>query len=376
MRIAVFTDSFLPSMNGIVNSIVNSSRRLVKRGHKIVIFTSRIKESKEVFLHKNIRIEYLKPLNLIDYPDFKVAMPHPRIIKKLIKFRPHIMHSHLPSLLGWEAVICSKIFDIPLMGNFHGIPSDFIEHFCLPKKINRSDIMKKLSWKYVQAYYNRCDIIITPSIAMKKEMIAHGIKKPIKILSNGVDLKKFYPKKIKKNGKTILHVGRISYEKNIDVLIKAFKIALKKHPNSKLLIAGKGPDIEKLKKEAGNYLNRSIRFLGPVPHEKLVEVYSRADIFATASTIESEGLVILEAMACSLPIIGVDALAIPYVVKHGKNGFIATPGNAEDIAKYILKLIENSSLRRKMGAESLKMIKKYSLDTVINELEEAYYGLK
>ena len=210
---------------------------------------------------------------------------------------------------------------------------------------------------------------------MKNELKKHGIKRQIKFLSNGVDLEKFYPKPVKKNGKTILHVGRISYEKNIDVLIKAFKLVLKKHPNAKLLIVGKGPDMNRLKKEAGSYLNKNIKFLGPVVHEKLIKVYSGVDIFATASTIETEGLVILEAMACGLPIVGVNALAIPTIVKHGRNGFIAESKDLKEIANYISVLLEKEELRNRFGKESLKIVKNFSLDSIIEQLESIYYSL-
>lgn len=375
MRIAIFTDTFLPSINGIVTSVVNSSKKMAKKGHKIYIFTSKTKEHKHINLGRNISIEHFKPVNLIRYPDFQLTLPNPKIIRRVRKFRPDIIHTHMPSLLGWEAVLCSKIFDIPLVGTYHTLLPDFLEYLPLPKKINKSRITKAITWNYTRRFYNRCDLVTTPSESMKKELVKHKIRSPVRSISNGVDLNIFYPKRKKKNGKTIVHIGRISYEKNIDIIIKAFKLLVKKKTDSILLIAGRGPDIDKLKKDAGNLLNKNIKFLGPIPHEKLVDIYSSADIFVTASTVETEGLVILEAMACGLPIIGVDKLAIPHIVKHEKNGFIAKVGDEKQIAKYMETLLDDHNLRERMGKESLKIVKIYSLDDIINELEDLYHRL-
>ncbi|GAG29562.1 unnamed protein product, partial [marine sediment metagenome] len=123
-------------------------------------------------------------------------------------------------------------------------------------------------------------------------------------------------------------------------------------------------------------INKNVKFLGVVMGKNLVNLYQTSDIFITASTVETEGLVILEAMACGLPIIGVNALAVPTIVKHNKNGFVATPHDEKELADFSVKLLENKNLRNKFGKESLKIVKKYSLDNIINELERIYQHLK
>jgi glycosyltransferase involved in cell wall biosynthesis len=212
---------------------------------------------------------------------------------------------------------------------------------------------------------------------MKRELERHGIKKKVLFISNGVDLKKFRPVKVRKTGKTLLHVGRIGYEKNIDVILKAFKLLLKKDSSARLVIAGRGPDLEKLKSYARRLgIDKSTRFLGPVAHDSLPKLYSSADVFVTASTIETEGLVILEAMACGLPIVGVDALAVPYIVKHGKNGFVAKPYKTKEIAVYMKKLLGDAALRSRFGKESLKIVKRFSLESTVDEFERTYKSLR
>jgi len=369
MRIAIFTDTFLPSKNGVVTSIINLSTNLAKKGHKILIFTSSYKKQYRVDLGKNIVVERYKPLYMTKYKEFHTTFPNPAILGKIIKFKPNIIHSHHPYLLGWQAVFCSKIFGIPIIGTYHTIMNDFLGYVPLICKFSRTKLMQEVTWEYTRRYYNSCDIVTTPSTAMKKELVKHGIKHIISI-SNGVDLNKFYPRNITKDGKTLLYVGRVGYEKNVDVIIKAFKLLIRKIPDAKLVIVGSGPDLKKLKELAADC--RSIKFLGPVDHEDLPNVYSMADAFVTASTIETEGLVILEAMACGLPIIGVNVLAIPTIVKHGRNGYVAQAYNEKQMANYMEMILRNSCVREKFGRHSSEIVKKFSLTDKIDQMEKIY----
>jgi len=379
MKIAYFTDTFVPSMNGIVTSILNSSKMLAARGHKIYIFTVRPKGERcdSRLLCKNVRVIYHEGMGLINYPDFALVRPEVvRTITTIKRIRPDVIHIHTPSLVGWLALFVSSVFDIPVVGTYHTFLPDFLQYAPLPR-ISRTDVAKRFTWMYTRRFYNRCDLVTTPSIAMKRELERHGIKRKVLFISNGVDLEKFRPMRAGKTGKTVLHVGRIGYEKNINVVLKAFRELLKSHDDAKLVIAGRGPDLEKLKSYAVRLgIDKSTRFLGPVPHDALPKLYSSADVFVTASTIETEGLVILEAMACGLPIVGVNALAVPYIVKHGRNGFIAKPNRKDEIADCLKKLLDSKELRARFGKESLRMVKRFSLDNVMDEFEKAYCSLR
>jgi glycosyltransferase involved in cell wall biosynthesis len=376
MKIAIFTDTFLPNINGIVTSVVNSSTRLAKKGHKIYIFTVKPKKEVEINLGKNIHIEYHKRMPLLRYPDFTLSMPkYVTCLRKIRKIRPDVIHAHMPSFLGWSAVICAKAFGIPLVGTYHTLLPDFLKYLPIPK-MEKLKLMKRATWTLTRKFYNRCDLVTTPSLSMKKLLLKRRIKKPIIALSNGIDTHRFKPQKVKKTGLKLLHVGRISYEKNVDIVLKAFRLIFKKKPKTILYIAGKGPHLEELKELAKKLkINKNVKFLGAVTGNELVRLYQTADIFVTASTVETEGLVVLEAMACSLPVVGVKALAIPDIIKHNKNGFVAQPYNEKQIAIFAVKLLGDKRLREKFGNESLKLVKKYSLDNIIDELEGIYYSL-
>ncbi|MDD5649958.1 MAG: glycosyltransferase [Candidatus Nanoarchaeia archaeon] len=378
MKIAMFTDTFMPNINGIVTSVRNSSINLAKKGHKIYIFTVKPKDKKFITkLGKNIKIFYYNPINLINYPDFQLVLPRlADMITKIRQIKPDVIHIHTPSFLGWSALLISKMFKIPVVSTYHTLLPDFLKYLPIPN-LDNSKTAKKLTWDYTKSFYNRCNLVTTPSIAMKEELRKNGIKKPIVFLSNGVDLNKFKFLKMKKSGNIILHVGRIGYEKNIDVLIKAFNEVLKINKDARLVIAGDGPYLEELKNLTKKLkINKKVKFLGRVNYDELPKLYCSSDVFVTASTVETEGIVILEAMACGLPIIGVNKLAIPTIVKNGKNGFVIEPGDYKNIAKYIIEILKNKEERDKFGKESIKVADKYSLNQVIKQLERIYKNLK
>ncbi|MEJ2267537.1 MAG: glycosyltransferase [Nanoarchaeota archaeon] len=171
----------------------------------------------------------------------------------------------------------------------------------------------------------------------------------------------------------ILHVGRLSYEKNVDVLIFSIKKIIKQYPNIVFDIIGEGPAEDYLKKIAKKLkLQNNINFLGYIPRENLPRIYNSHDIFITASTMETQGLVILEAMASGLPIVAVNKYAIPNLVHHNENGFLAKPGDSNEISKFVIQLIKNKKLRKEFGKNSFELSKKHDLVEVVKKMEEIY----
>ncbi len=386
MKIAVFSDTFYPQTNGVVTSIINSSKELAKKENEIMIFAPKPKSGlkKKINFGKNIQVSYSHSLPLPAYKDYRIAFPGMiTCLRKIRRFRPDVIHLHSPFSMGIQAFICAKVFNIPLVGTYHTLFPEFIKYLPVPKLKDR-EIAKKMTWRYTNLVYNRCSIITTPSLAMKKELVKYKIKKPIKVISNGIDLSKFQRKenknirkKFKLKENIILHFGRISYEKSIDVVLKAFKLVLKTNPATQLLIVGDGPALKKLKNESKELnISENIIFTGFVKEKELLGLISSSDIFVTASSIETQGLVILEAMACRLPVVAVKSRAIPELVRHNKNGFLAKPFNEREMGKYLNKLLENKKLQLKMGSESARVAKKHSLEFTADMLYKLYGELR
>jgi len=372
MKIAVFTDTFVPQVNGVVTSILNSTSNLAKKGNNIIIFSPKI--GKKLKLHKNIEIVELRSFNLLKkYKEMEVRIPtFLKVLNKVKEFNPDIIHINTPLGIGDEGFLCAKILKKPIVGTYHTLLPDFLRHVNLAG-LEKREFMKNMTWRYSNFIYNRCNIVTAPSKIIKKKLRKNGLKTKVEVISNGVDLNRFYKKKMKKDGITILHIGRMSYEKNVDVVLQAMKL-VSEYKKVKFMIVGGGPDLKRLK-DYSKKINLNVKFIGNVDNEKLVDYYNKADIFVTASTIETEGIVLLEAMACGLPIVGVDKLAIPEVVRDGENGFIAKVNNPEDIARCLTKLVKNPDLIKRLSNNSLKIVKKYSLENSINKLERIYNSL-
>lgn len=360
MNIAYVSDTYYPSVNGIVTSLSNSKRVLEKKGYKIIVLTSKFGNNE-----KN-DIKVFRSANIFNYPDIKIAFPKKKeVFKVLNEFNPDVIHINMPSLLSLRAIQYAKKKKIRVIGTYHTLLPDFLGHIPIPMIFSNMRFMKKLTWRLSRWIYNKCDYVTTPSEIMKKRLEEKKIKN-VHAISNGVDTNKF--KKLKEGKKNrIIHVGRISYEKNVEVVLKAFDFVNAKIPDSELVIVGSGPDIEKMKNIAKNMISgNNIKFLGLVDHDELPEIYNSGSVFTTASTIETEGLVVLEAMACGLPIVGVDAMAVPSLVKE--NGFIVKPGDAREMGNKIIEALGN----KKMGEKSLKKAQEYSLDKSVDKMMKLY----
>lgn len=446
MRIAIFTDTYHPMVNGVIVSIDNLSKNLAKRGHKIMIFTV---YGGEKTYQKGIKIDYSKGMSLPTMKELKIAVPNTlRILKKIKKFNPDIIHSMTAFGMGTQALICSKALDKPIVYTEHGMLTAYTKYISpnqvkgfskvellfktslgiqinifslilanimsnynlirikmssLINKENKKKVDKiynelssnsekirdvknknkdlsffnKIIWKYFLTFHNNSDLVSTPSEPMKKYMEEHGTKQRIIAISNGIDQTVFKKLRIKKPEKfKIIHVGRVSWEKNIDVTIKAVAEVIKKHPKIEFHICGTGPQLEDMKKLSKSLkIDKNIKFLGLVEHKKLPKHYASSHLFITASTIETEGLVMLEAMSCGLPVIAVDALAAPYIVKNGENGYIVPVNNHKKMAEQIVNLIEKPDLLLKISKNASAYSKRYDLQKIIDKWENIYSDL-
>lgn len=402
MRILYFTDTFLPKIDGVAISIKNFSEHLSARGHEFRILCPRYGEGDFSRINDNIHIERFRCGYLPSYPDIKVVLPSPNKIRRVFKeFKPDVVHIHTPGLMGLYAVNASEKYGVPTIGTYHTLMAEqdmYVSFYRLLKidklfmkisrfkkrlkikdlikveKFNKLNIRKKVILKICNNLYDRCDQIISPSHLLKNQLLEYGIKKPITVVSNGMDLSRFKGsvRELPENPK-LLHVGRISYEKNCDVIINSFKLINEQIPSSTLTIIGEGPALGSLKIQAEKLgLADKIHFLGFINHDILHEYYPKYDAFLTASTMETQGLVILEAIACGLPAIGVNSFAIPELVVDNKNGYIAEPFNVREIADKTILLLTEKEKFSEFSKASMEIASEHELGKCVDKMEEVY----
>jgi len=401
MHIAVFTDTFLPKIDGVGISVERFSRILANRGHTFTICAPEYGEKDFHQIGDNIEVLRFKNAPLPSYPEIKVVLPSQKKIKKaMTKHKPDVVHIQTPGLLGQYGVLAAKMYGVPLIGTYHTLVSEqgtyispyrllkvdtLLNFFRSHKKIkknldkierkDRKNFTKEIIFRLTNTLYETAHLIITPSHMIKEELLDYNVRTPIEVVSNGMDLSQFtgQPKELSKKPLKFLHVGRISFEKNCEVVLKAFTKILEKLPDAKLDIIGDGPALTSLKIEAKQLgIDHAVTFPGFVNHPDLPSIYPQYDLFLTASTMETQGLVVLEAMACGLPCIGVDSYALPELIQNNRNGFIVEPFDHLAMAEKVLQLMGDEALYRRFSLQSLEIAREHDIVLCADRLETVY----
>jgi glycosyltransferase involved in cell wall biosynthesis len=426
MKIAVFSDAFQPQISGVTTFVLNMATYLAKEGHEIRIYAPKFPNSSfdDSALPKNVSVYRALSFKVITDPNMRISLPN--IIKlsnDFSKFNPDVVHIHTPLTLGILGLTIAKSKEKPTVGTYHTYIPDFMcyvspiaffkslsktlftkyrkkdpilakQYLAKWKKIKlfekkiksvKTEKQKKekkmrLVWSITKSHYKHFNVLTTPSKVLVDELKRHKINKNIMFLSNGIELDLFKNSNQKKEPydnnrqKTLIHVGRIAPEKRVDIVLKAFKILLDKKYNVKLIIAGFGvyvEEMQKLAKELG--IEKHVEFTGKVLREKLPEYYSNADIFVTASPIETQGIVVLEAMSCGIPAVGVKKLALNELIKDGYNGILAEPDNPSDFAKKCITLLECTPKEyKKYSDNALKSVQEHDIKNSMKRLLEIY----
>jgi len=384
MKIAIFTDTFIPQINGVVVSTLNLAKGLADKGHKVFIICPQFKNNPKEFQYKNIKVIRLKSIPTFICQDFRLTPIYKKkIFAFLKKEQIDIVHFHTPISLGIHAILISKKLKIPVIGTFHTIIADqeYLKNIHLNYKF-----MEKFSWFCLRKYYNKCNLITTPTNEIETELKKRGFEQNIISISNGIDLNcfcdnnigKIRKKLLGKDENLLLYVGRISIEKNLFYLLDCFKLALKKVPKTRLAMVGGGPILNNLKTYAKKLgINDKVVFIGTIPHAELMNcgIHKASDVFVTSSTSETQSITILEAQVNGLPCIAVDEKGVKDVIKNDFNGFLIENNNKQKFADAIVKLLSSKNLYNKIRENTLKKIKNHDLKKVIETWEETYFNL-
>ena len=381
MKIAIFSDTFLPQLNGVTTTVYQSAKSLASLGHEVIIFTVARDAKKYIDPNiRNLKIVSLPNMPALIYPSLRFTLPLGFSFNKIRKFKPDIIHSHTPFAVGLEAVICSKLLKIPLVGTHHTFYDHYLKYVKLDYKWG-----KNFSWKCTVGYYNQCDLVLSPTQSLADALTKQGLKKPVVILQNSIDMNLFKPvpdlnfkKRLKQRygikGASLIFEGRLGYEKSIDQVIKALCLMLKKMPDLKLMLAGDGPEKNNLEKLAAELkIKDNIIFTGCIPYGKdVVEAYQANDIYITASKSENMPVAILEAMSCGLPIIAVKERGLTELIKDNANGFFVKTDNPADMTQKTLSLLADPDLLTKFSQASRTLAMEYSNEKVTDLLIKSY----
>ncbi len=371
MRIGLFTDTYPPYINGVSTSISMLKHALEKQGHQVFVVTVNNELIKYAYEEggRVIRIPGV-PTGIYDY---RLTGIYPlRCVNKIKKWKLDIIHSHTEFGVGTFARILAKQLNIPLVHTYHTMYEDYVHYITK----GYFDHASKKIVEHLTLFY--CDKTISELIVPTKKTYdlfkeKYKVRRNVHIIPTGIEVERFYKEKyttsmidkyrnklnIKKSDFVILFVGRLAQEKNVEFLIDSQKDFVKKNPNCKLLIVGDGPDIEKYKKLALRLgLENNVIFTGKVPWEEVPIYYQIANLFATASTTETQGLTVIEAMAASTPPIAIDDESFRNVVVDGLNGKIFK--NKRQYKKIVMDLMDNSDEIKILSKQARRGAEQYS----------------
>lgn len=352
MRIAMYTDSFYPSINGVSTAIVNLATTLANAGHDIFIQAPRFPEELDLsFLPANIEVHFVKSIPIKVYPDNRIGSGLPLSLQAIRRFKPDLIHIHTPLSIGIEGALIAKALRVPSISTFHTYFMN--EDVIRIVGIHNHQLLKLIQrggWRFNTSFCNRFDGLIAPTKSVAEDLREHGINKPIFVASNILDESVYAPRANPPGNKLtkLLYVGRLSKEKRIDITLHALAKLLETDPNYEFILIGDGPDrhhLFDLSVQLG--IAPAVTWYGPVDHAKLINdhLYHLGDIFVVSSKFETQGLSTLEAMAHGLPVVAIRSDANFEVI--GQGGLVVPNWNDQDrlvkaLAKAIISLNDNS----------------------------------
>lgn len=363
MKIALFSDTYEEGYGGVTVYVRELSRFLINQGHTVKVF---VWESDKLTDEDRKICETFPGMKVVKEVRGKIGIAPASMLLKAKKFAPGIIHNHSQYTMGWHAVAISKILKIPLIHHHHTY-LEKMTHY-LPAILKKPESLAHHSMKaYTKLFFNSGNMVITPTQVMKNYLKSVGVRKTIKVVPFGIDLARFNKKSVEKDGDfTFLYVGRFNEEKNIDLLLKYFK-DFSYGKDVKLKLIGSGPEEEKIKEFiTENNLKNKIEILRWKRREELPFYYSAADCFITLSDSETFGIVILEAMACGLPIIGANATSIPELIQDKINGFLVDIEDESSVLDKMTLLYKDQNLQRTFSENSIKIARTFDKLSLIH----------
>lgn len=364
MRIALFTETFLPKVDGIVTRLRHTVDHLQRSGDQVMVFCpdGGLRE------HKGAQVYGVKGNPLPWYPELKMAFPGPSVGKALEAFQPDLIHVVNPAILGLGGIFFAKTMDIPLMASYHTHLPQYLQHYGL-------GALEGVLWELLKAAHNQASLNLCTSTAMVEELRVHGIKN-LDLWQRGVDTEMFQPSlKSEKmrdrlsqghpEAPILLYVGRVSAEKQIDQI----KPVLEAIPGSRLAIVGDGPYRSELEE---HFAGTNTHFVGYLQGLELASAFASADAFVFPSRTETLGLVLLEAMAAGCPVVAANSGGIPDIVTDSENGFMFDPVDPDGAVKATQRLLAATEEREIMRANARAEAEKWGWAAATQQLRGYY----
>ncbi|KAI9490655.1 glycosyl transferase group 1 [Zychaea mexicana] len=370
MRIAIITENFLPKVDGVTRTLARLLEHLQDTGHQVLLLGPESGRTE----YAGATLLGTAGIPFLPYPELKLNLWRPAFTQKLIDFEPDVIHLVDPVWLGAAGLAVCRYYlpNTPLVSSYHTNLATYCGHFGW-------GFFTPLMWRWNKFCHSYCHYVVCPSKSTSRMLANQGFDDNLRIWPRGVDMGMFSPSRRSKalraqwmgvdeaeahSKAVILYVGRVSFEKNLDLVIEAYKGM--NHQRCHLVIVGHGPAFDAIQSECAQ-TNTPVTFTGYLQGIQLAAAYASADIFAFPSVTETFGQVVLEAMASGLPVAGLRAEGVRDLVDHGRTGTLLdirrNMPRDQQISKYqqhLLTLVENPEMRLRMSRAALDKAKRYT----------------
>jgi glycosyltransferase involved in cell wall biosynthesis len=364
---AWLTDTFI-DVNGVSLMIRSIADEAAKQGRELTVVTCLDQEPQS-----EARIHNFKPVGSFGLPEYdsqKVSFPpFLEVIEYLERERFGELIVSTPGPLGLAALAAGRLLGVPLSGIYH---TDFPLYV---RTLTQDEALEQLTWRYMYWFYEQMETIYVPSEFYRQQLIENGFdRKKLHVLARGVDLRRFTPAKRDAGfwraygagvGLKFLYVGRVSKEKNLDLLLETFVELRREGADAELLIVGDGPYLTTL---IDRYRRPDVIFTGFLEGETLAAAYASADVFVFPSTTDTFGNVVLEAQASGLPVIVSNRGGPPEIVSDGESGMIFDAAEPGSLKRVMRRLLTHAELRDRLAAGALENANQSGWQQVLDDL--------
>jgi len=369
--VGMFTDSYRPRLSGVVHSVAAVARALREQGHRVVVFAPRHPGYQD---HEPDVVRLPAVANR-RHPDFPLLLPVARGLDRLVEeLGLQVVHAHSPFAAGRLAEASRG--PRPLVFTHHTLYEEYVHYApVLPGSWARRWVRGR-----VVRFCNRCDLVVAPTGAVRELLRSRGVRSWLEVVPTAaLDLEAMAripaadPRSVgvPDGAPLVVSAGRMAPEKSMETVLQAFAETPRLR-EAYLVMVGGGPRLEGLRKLAGELdVTARVRFTGPLPWEQVVAWMKAARVFLFASRTETQGLVLVEAMACGLPVVAVRAGGVTEVVEDGRTGFAVDPDPAQ-LGAATARVLGDEQLRRSLGEEARRRAEEFSGPRVATRLAELY----
>ncbi len=384
MKILISSESYWPNKDGGAIFEHRLVHDLIKDGHEVAVLVpgsrwrSYIEEDGKSLIYRVASV----PL-LFNRDGYRISYyARAQVQRALDEFRPDIIHINTMALTGISLARHAKKRTIPMIATNHLMPENVLMSL---GQLQHVRLVKKLFWKIIVRFHEQFALVTSPTQTAVNLLHKYGLRRPLETVSNGIDTERYRPTTTKKSLTTIkkygigahgyiLYLGRVNAEKRLDLLLDSFAITLKSIPEAHLVIAGKGNRLDALRDYAkAKDIAKNVTFTGLVSDEEKLNLYQQAKMYAISSPAELQSITTLEAMACALPIVAVDKIALKELCHDQENGYLVPFGDKKAFAIALESLWKNQILAGEYGKKSREIVlKHHSSDSTKRAFERIY----